>query len=154
MAGWHLIFTNNTTSSISGTGVCVGQFRGDAQLTQELRPGEARVLSFHEVQDVPQFLATNRHILQGYLDMSQYPQWNAEKSELCGISEVIADEPYKVVIAGNGFHVKKSAAPGSKCEIAVFDKANSIYVLSISSEKNADVAWSVAFEKDGLSRRD
>ncbi len=127
----------------------VGRFEGGTRLKQKLRAGEARVLSLHEAQDVPQFIATNRHILQGYLDMTQYPQWSAEKSELGGISKLIGGEAYKVVIAGNGFHVKRADARDATCEIEVLDKANSIYALNITSPKTADVSWSVGFEKDG-----
>ena len=41
----------------------VGVFPGNARLEQNLRPGEARMLSVHEVEPRPQFLSTSRHVM-------------------------------------------------------------------------------------------
>ena len=126
----------------------VGNIAGNTQLVQELRPGEARIMAVHEVKKVPQFLSTSRHILQGYLDMTKYPEWNPQKAELTATSKLIADETYKVIIATNGYKIKGCSAGNVKCEISLLDKKNSIYELSLRSTTTAEISWKVVFEKN------
>jgi hypothetical protein len=125
----------------------VDKIAGNAKLKQELRPGEARVMAVHEVKEEPQFLSTNRHILQGYLDMTKYPVWDPVKKELSGMSKLIENEAYKVAIATNGYQIKHCSANNTGCSIHLLDKANSIYELSLMSGKTNEVAWKVEFEK-------
>jgi hypothetical protein len=125
----------------------IGKFSGTDQLKQELRPGEARVIAVHGVKDVPQFVSTSRHLLQGHLDMAKLPEWNRGKSVLQGVAKVIEGEPYKIIIAGNGYQTSSCKAVAASCEIKLFDKKNSLYEVTLNSEKNADVALSVPFRK-------
>lgn len=125
----------------------VGKLAGNSKIEQELRPGEARVLAVHEAKDYPQFISTNRHILQGYLDMTKYPEWNADRAELYGTSKVINDEAYKVIIATNGYQIKGCFANNAKCEVKLIDKTNSIYEFSIMTNSTVELPWRVVFEK-------
>ncbi|HET6558202.1 MAG TPA: hypothetical protein VFG54_12865, partial [Prolixibacteraceae bacterium] len=125
----------------------IGEIAGTSNLEQELRPGEARVMAVHQVKDFPQFLSTSRHILQGYLDMAEYPEWNTKTLQLSAVSKLIAGEVYKVVIAANGYQIKKCSAGKAKCEIVLSDKTNFIYELRITSEGNGIVPWTITFEK-------
>jgi hypothetical protein len=52
-----------------------GRLSGDQAIVQTLRPGEARMLSIHRAEAHPQFLSTNRHLMQGYVDLVGVPQW-------------------------------------------------------------------------------
>jgi hypothetical protein len=131
----------------------LGRIAGNSHLEQELRPGEARIMAVHEVKRVPQFLSTSRHILQGYLDMTKYPEWNPQKSELAGTSKLVADETYKVIIATNGYKIKGCSAGDAKCEISVLDQKNSIYELSLTSSNTAEKSWNVVFEKKANTQR-
>ena len=124
----------------------LGMFEGDGLLEQTLRPGEARMISVHEVEPNPQFISTNRHIMQGYVDMARYPVWDADKKELSGISKVVSGETYKVVIALNGFIPDKAKAKAT-AGIEIVDEKNGLVVLSLDSKENRDVAWSVSFRK-------
>lgn len=126
----------------------VGKLAGDARLEQTLRPGEARVMAVHEVMNVPQFLSTDRHLLQGYLDMTKHPEWNASRLELSAVSKLPADATYKVLIATNGYTIKKATAGRSDCEVRLFDAANSIYEVSMKSSATADVSWKVTFARN------
>ena len=131
----------------------IGRIAGNLQLEQELRPGETRIMAVHEAKRVPQFLSTNRHILQGYLDMTKYPEWNPLNAELSGTSKLIADETYKVIIATNGYKIKGCSAGNTKCEISVLDKKNSIYELRLMSNSTAEKSWKVVFEKKAITRK-
>jgi hypothetical protein len=124
----------------------VGRIAGNQALEQNLRPGETRVMAIHEVKSHPQFISTNRHILQGLLDMEKLPQWDPEKKVLSGISKVIKDEPYKIIIASNGFKVKDCAAKNSESKIDLFDEKHQLYELTIKAAANSNQKWSVEFE--------
>ncbi len=121
----------------------VGRIRGSAKLEQTLRPGEARMLSLHQVEEHPQFISTNRHIMQGWLDFEKYPEWDAKKRELSGASRVIGGEPYRVVIALNG-HQPIGVTGG--CKIELLD-GRELTVLSIERPQNETVSWSVQLQK-------
>ncbi len=69
-----------------------GLYDGSISVSQRLDGGEARVISVHEKVDYPQFISTNRHMMQGYVDMPEKPEWNSGEMELKGTSAVIAGE--------------------------------------------------------------
>ncbi|MFP5040883.1 hypothetical protein [Parasediminibacterium sp. JCM 36343] len=125
----------------------VGKLEGSSKLEQELRPGEARVMAVHEAKEVPQFLSTDRHILQGYLDMAKYPAWDAAKKELGGTSKLIGGEEYKVIIATNGYKVKTATAEDATNSFKLIDKENSIYELVLKSKETKAYKWKVSFQK-------
>ena len=61
----------------------VGKLPGEARLAQTLRPGEARMMSVHRATEHPQFLSTDRHLMQGFLELSDV-RWDATRSRLTG----------------------------------------------------------------------
>jgi hypothetical protein len=126
----------------------IGKLKGDGKLEQTLRPGEVRMMSVHQAEPNPQFISTNRHIMQGYVDMSRYPDWDTGKKELSGISKVVGGETYKVVIALNGFKPAKIITDKPcKTAVKVIDEKNGLAVLSIDNEQNDDIEWRVSFKK-------
>ena len=78
-----------------------GKVPGNRRFEQTLRPGEARMMAVREAVDHPQLLATDRHLMQGYVDVLGC-QWKADKMQLQGVSAVVAGEPYRVIVATNG----------------------------------------------------
>ena len=50
-----------------------------------------------------------------------------------------------MLIAINGYTIKKAAAGRSVCEVTLFDAASSIYEVSMKSPTTADVSWKVTF---------
>ena len=80
----------------------LGKLAGNARLEQELRPGEARMISVRECLDRPQILSTDRHVMQGFLDL-QDVGWDSEKRVLTGTSKVIGGDPYRISLALNGY---------------------------------------------------
>jgi hypothetical protein len=123
----------------------VGRFYGSDMLIQELRPGETRMISVHAVTGYPQFISTNRHIMQGLVDMTEKPLWDGARGTLSGKSNIIGGEDYKVVIALNGRKPAGCKASGSVSRIDLTDKDNDLAVLTIRSKKNSEVEWSVSF---------
>ena len=123
----------------------IGRLRGDETLSQDLRTGETRMISIHEAEKNPQFISTNRHIMQGYVDMTRYPSWNASKKELSGISQVVGGETYRIIIALNGFKPVKASAIRARASVKVMDGMKGIAVLEINRSENGEVAWGVRF---------
>ncbi len=124
----------------------VGIFPGSARLEQALRPGEARMMSVHEAEDRPQFLSTNRHIMQGYADLPRC-EWDGNKRELRGTSKVIGGETYKVVIAINGWRPKAANAAGAKGNVRVIEAKAGLAELSLDRAQNGDTKWTISFDK-------
>ncbi len=121
----------------------VGKYQGNEVIRQELRPGETRMISIHAEEKSPQFISTNRHIMQGLVDMTVLPEWHAGKKELTGTSKVIGGETYKIVIALNGYRPKSGSAGNAKTEIEIMN--NGLAILSLKSETNQDVGWKIVF---------
>jgi len=120
-----------------------GRVKGSGKLEQTLRPGEARMLSVHQVEANPQFISTDRHIMQGYLDLEKYPVWDPAKHELSGVSRVIGGETYRVFIALNGYNPLKAA---EGCEILPTGE-DGLAILSIRRPRSEPVRWTVHFAK-------
>ena len=102
----------NTTSSISGTTGFSAGCRGKAVFRHSLAPGEARMISVHAVEKRPQWLSTNRHIMQGYVDLVKKPVWDPDRKTLSATSRVVGGEAYRVTIALNGYEVEGATARG------------------------------------------
>jgi len=114
----------------------VGTVKGAGTLTQNLRPGEARMLSIRKVQKNPQVLSTNRHLMQGYCELSDV-KW--ENNRLSGKAKVVANEPFKLTIALNGRTLV--AAP----DLTVSPDGK-IAVLTLSRPANETIKWSIEFK--------
>ena len=104
------------------------------------------MMSVHEVESHPQFLSTNRHIMQGYVDLPRC-EWDGNKRELRGTSKVVGGETYKVIIALNGWKPKAASEAGAKCKIRVIDEKAGLAELSLDRPRNGDTDWVVNFGK-------
>jgi len=122
-----------------------GKLNGAATLQQKLRGGEARMLSIHKVQDVPQFISTSRHVMQGYIDLVQKPVWNESFQALEGISAIVANDPYELVFACNGRAPVSVKASEGEAALGWKDEKNGIAVLTLKSVENTKVQWSINF---------
>lgn len=122
----------------------IGLLKGSDTLKQELRRGESRMMSVHEALNVPQFISTNRHIMQGYIDLKDC-RWDASDNRLKGKSDVIANEPYVIVIATNGKRPVSCQAKGYKVSFTITDSKAGIVKLSILSKQNKNIDWSLKF---------
>jgi len=121
----------------------IGLINGNDPFKQTLRPDEARMISLHAKEDVPQFVSTNRHIMQGYIDLKDV-QWNAARKTLSGTASVIGGEVYTIVIATNGSKARTVKVNAGKASVTQPDK-NGLIELSIISNQTKDIHWSLLF---------
>ena len=123
----------------------VGLINGSDQLEQQMRAGEARMMSVHAKEDHPQFISTNRHIMQGYIDLKDV-KWDAKNKTLSGVSAVVENDPYTIVIATNGFNAKKVKVNAGNEVIKNINEENGLISLTIDCGQNKDIQWSVSFK--------
>jgi hypothetical protein len=139
-----------------------GKVSGANRFEQRLRAGEARMLSVHEAVSHPQFLSTNRHLMQGYVDLLGCT-WDPARRQLSGVSTVAGGETYKVIVATNGFtptvaaadeRIERSIATsrlgagGGKAALRVrmLPGTAGLAEVAIDRADSGPVAWSVTFE--------
>jgi len=120
----------------------VGKFAGSETVKQVLRPGEARMLSVHKALERPQFISTDRHVMQGYVDLSDV-KWDAEKNHLSGRSKVVTCEPYKVVIAANAYQAISCYAGKAKCSVRMI--GDGLAELTLEHFESGPLDWRVDF---------
>ncbi|MCX6925632.1 MAG: hypothetical protein NT154_20840, partial [Verrucomicrobia bacterium] len=89
---------------------------------------------------------SNRHLMQGYLDMARVPVWDTKKRVLSGASKVVGGETYEVVLAMNGYRPAKAAARKASARVEALNDNAGIAVLKLDAAESATVEWQVAFE--------
>jgi len=122
----------------------LGKLAGSAKLEVPLAAGEARMYSVREVLDHPQVLSTNRHLMQGYVDLANV-KWDARAKHLAGVAKVVGGEPFRIVLAGNGHKPGKVSAQGAQGRIEAHPADPSLSVLVLERADNGDVAWRVEY---------
>ncbi len=120
----------------------LGKVAGNGRLEQELRAGEVRMMSVHKSIDRPNFISTNRHLMQGYVELKDV-QWNSKKKILSGKADVVGGETFKIVIAANGFVPSASRVISANSKLT--DTKKGVFDLLIDSSKNKTVKWRVSF---------
>ena len=99
--------------------------------------------SIRKVQSHPQVLSTNRHVLQGVLDMSDVLWDNATKT-LSAVSAVVGGEPYRIIIAANGYQPHQITAKG--VALKHLDREGpDLYELTLQQNDTQDFPWKVQF---------
>jgi hypothetical protein len=121
----------------------VGIMSGKDQLKISLEKEQALVYSLHEVENHPQFISTNRHVMQGYMEL-QNVEWNYERKEYSGKAAVVGGETMEIVIAPNGMQAVKVKTDKGKASIEKIN--NGLLILNISSKSNAPINWKVIFK--------
>jgi len=124
----------------------IGKVKGNARLEQLLRPGEARMMSVRACLDRPQVVSTDRHIMQGYLDMA-HVEWNDSLGVLNGVSDVVAADPYNIIIATNGYVPLGNICKDRATRTSMSLLKEGLLRLTLDSPENGSKAWSVFFDR-------
>jgi len=125
----------------------VGKVSGNASIKQAVPAGEARMLSVHAVENHPQWISTDRHLMQGYVDLVRKPEWNAADNTLSGSSSVIGEQPYRITLALNGYVPKKVTASDATADITIRSGNKNLADIVLKVKENQDVPWKIAFSK-------
>jgi alpha-galactosidase len=125
----------------------VGEISGEIKVT--IQPGSVVLLALHEKSGKPQFISTDRHVLQGAVE-TESVNWNENTKTLSGISMgplntlhnvyVYIPEPHKWTWGGHIlFHDYDSYSLRSIDE--------NIIQVTVHFEKNKKVNWEINSEK-------
>jgi hypothetical protein len=124
------------------TDTYLGELKGTAQLQRELAPGHCAMISLRKVQPHPQVISTDRHLLQGWVDLAEV-QWDGGEMTLSGTAKVIGGEPFRIAIAGNGVDLKEVTVSTGKATLKPHSASGDLRILTIESPQSGDVRWSV-----------
>jgi len=122
----------------------LGKLRGTRRIERELSPNCCAMVSLRKATPYPQVISTDRHILQGWVELKGV-RWNAKTNTLSGTASVIGGEPFKIVIANNEARPLKSGAKGGKSELTPHPVAG-LSCLTLSADANTDVTWTLKYE--------
>ncbi len=122
----------------------VGKVPGSGKVERQLAPLGCAMLSVRKVQDSPQVLSTNRHVLQGWVELADV-KWDAQASRLTGVAQVIGGEPFRIVLAGNGRKPIKAGAEGAQAGLEPHPGGADFAVLVLERPENGLVAWRVDY---------
>jgi hypothetical protein len=124
----------------------VGKFPGTAKVEKNLGPAHCAMLSIRKVQANPQVLSTDRHVLQGWVDLADV-KWDAASRKLSGVAQVIGGEPFRIALAGNGRKALRATAAGDAGARLENHPAGAGFAkLVLERKTTAAVAWTVSFE--------
>lgn len=119
----------------------IGIFNGTDSLTQTLRKGEARMMSVHQKKNHPQVLSTDRHLMQGYIELSDVKYSN---SALSGRVQMVEGETMKIIIATNGKNPKSASLQSGKASFKLLD--DNLMELSLISRQGGKSKYNIQFE--------
>ena len=122
----------------------IGKLSGTESIARELSPNCCAMISVRKAQDHPQVLSTDRHLLQGWLDLEEV-RWDPETRTLSGTAHVIGGEAFKIVVADNGAKAIKSDARGGSSELKPHP-VSGLSCLTLSATANTDVSWTMKYE--------
>jgi len=125
----------------------LGRQAGNSRLEQQLRPGEARMISVRECLDRPQVLSTDRHLMQGYLDLSEV-EWDGERRVLSGVSKIVGGDPYRVSLALNGHEATSVECRPAEATAEIVTSGDGLVEMLLKSPENSNVRWSVSFQPE------
>ncbi len=119
----------------------LGTLPGGGSLEQSLRPGEARMLSVREVLARPQVVSTDRHLMQGLLELDQIT-WNAGTQTLSGTARLPAGDPVTITIATNGFQPETGSAESPVTATILPASPDAPFVqLRLAADDNRMAGW-------------
>ncbi len=125
----------------------LGQLSGADRLARELEPQHCEMISLRRVQAHPQVISTNRHLLQGWVDLADV-HWDADPMSLRGTARVVGGEPWRMVIAGNGARAAQVHAEGADAILLPHAKQD-LCLVEISASQSREVRWTVVFQARG-----
>ncbi|MFU8848670.1 MAG: hypothetical protein ACNA77_08130 [Opitutales bacterium] len=124
------------------TDTYLGKLKGRHDLKWKLAPGHCAMISVRRALEHPQVLSTNRHLLQGWVDLDEV-RWDGEKKALQGTAKVIGGETFRIVVAGNGTALTQVTADRGSVRLERHPDAEDLWVIAIDHPENGEVQWTV-----------
>ncbi len=123
------------------TDTYLGKLPGTSRISRELEPDHCAMISVRKAVNHPQVISTNRHVLQGWMELKDV-SWDAKTKTLSGTASVIGGEPFQIVVANNGAKAVKLNATGAEAKLSAH-KVEGLSRLILSTDKNTEVKWTL-----------
>ena len=123
----------------------VGKLPGTAKIEKKVGPSHCAMLSIRKVQSTPQVLSTNRHVLQGWVDLADV-KWDAAGKKLSGVAKVIGGETFRIAIASNGSKPLRASAGEALARLEPTPADGEVTTLVLDRKDHGATRWSVEFE--------
>ena len=124
----------------------VGKMSGKALVERTLAPLGCAMLSVRKVQSNPQVLSTNRHVLQGWVELSGV-NWDRTRRRLSGKAALVGGEAFKIVFANNGLKPAKAGADNAGAKLESHAAGADLAVLVLSRPESGEAGWSLEYEQ-------
>lgn len=121
----------------------VGKYPGTASIARDLGPSHCAMLSVRKAQPNPQVLSTNRHVLQGWVDL-QDVAWDGNGKRLTGSAKVIGGESLRITLANNGHMAGSVSATGCAARLEQAPEGD-LSIVVLDRPDNGDCRWQVSF---------
>jgi hypothetical protein len=105
------------------------------------------MISVRQCLDRPQILSTDRHLMQGYLDLSDV-SWDDEHGVLSGTSRVVAGDSYRVSLALNGRTPTELKCDDGNIKVELENSGTEICEFSLTGSRNGTVSWRISFKAE------
>lgn len=119
----------------------LGKLPGTSRISRELEPDHCAMISVRKAVNHPQVISTNRHVLQGWMELKDV-SWDAKSRTLSGTASVIGGEPFQIVVANNGAKAVKLNARGAEAKLSAH-RVEGLSRLILSADKNTEVKWTL-----------
>lgn len=123
----------------------VGKFSGATDFNYQLDAREAAVISIREVHNYPQIISTNRHIMQGMLEIHDL-RWDIRQCVLTGRADVVSGDTLKITVAHNGYIVDMSETDSGRNEIK--EISDELIDIILDSNQTTQVKWKITFKQN------
>lgn len=124
----------------------VGRIAGTDRLTLELAPGEARIVSIKAVGDTPQVIGTDRHILQGYFELSDVV-WDAHSMTLSGTAALVKDDALTLKVADEGYDIETVESDVATIDWGADSERPGLLNVRISHANTINAPWRIRFRR-------
>jgi hypothetical protein len=124
----------------------IGVVHGGDRLQQTLRPSEARMLSIRRRLAHPQVVSTDRHLLQGWVELSDIV-WDDTAQTLRGRWCSVSAEATGITLAANGRRAVVATCAGGNARLQPIASGVESYTrVILEADTGGWLDWSVRFE--------
>jgi hypothetical protein len=124
----------------------MGKLPGTGAITQKLEPSHCLMVSVRKVQPQPQLLSTDRHFLQGWVELSNVA-WHQASLQLEGQADLVGGEPLKIILANNGYRAKQVSVNKGTARLAPTAATDDTTAVILESDQKASLTWTVTYER-------
>ena len=123
-----------------------GKVTGNDIISAHLDPCEVCVYSIRQKAEHPQIISTNRHIMQGLVELENV-NWEPVSGILGGTAILTGGDEMRITIAANGYVPGKIKVNGFKYGLSKHPLHNDLYELNLLSNNDRKVEFELRFMK-------